>query len=143
MDHPADMPRHPFVWLRHLWLPLAWAAGLLMVFWGRVGPSDPAAQRFGANWPGDLRTALALLTIETLVLYAILRPWSYRASWKRSFLALLVVTPWALLSVVVTMHAGRILGLLAFWRLLLILPLAITVGVSAYGARRNRPVAAT
>jgi hypothetical protein len=130
-------------WLRHVWLPLAWGVGLVLILWGRVGPSDPAAQQYGANWPGDLRAALALLTVETLVLYAILRPWSYRASWQRSLLALLVVAPWALLSVIVTMHAGRILGLLAFWRLLLIPALAITVGVSANGAWRSRRVAAT
>jgi hypothetical protein len=136
------MPTHRAEWLRHVLLPLAWAVDLLLILWGRDDRFDPLGQQFGANWPGDFRAAFGLLSLETLVLYAVVRPWSYRASWGRSVLALLLVIPWAILSFIVTMHSGRILGLLVLWRLLLIPALAITVGVSVYTARRIRRGAA-
>lgn len=128
---------------RHVWLPLAWLVAVMLILWGRTGRFDPLGAEYGANSPGDLRTAFGFLTLDMLVLYAILRPWSYRASWQRSLWAFTLVTPWALFSMAATMHSGQILGLLAFWQLLLVPALAVTMLVSGYSAWRRRRVAAT
>ena len=144
MDHrQSDMAAHVRVRLRHAWLPLAFAVGVALVFEGRDDRWDPLGQERGANGPGDLQLAFKFLVFDMLVLYGMLRPWSYHRSWRRSLAALIALAPWAFFSIFATMHTGRILGMVAGWQVLMVAALAITLVVSAIGAWRNRRVAAT
>ena len=75
---------------RQLWLPAAWCLGAMMIVYGSTRrPFDPTARQYRTNWPGDVRSALIQLTIEVAVLYLLLRPRSYAASWARSPFAVL------------------------------------------------------
>lgn len=49
-----------------------------------------------------------VLSVEVLVLYLILRPWSYCASWGRAAVAFLLFAGWTVLGGIGTMHSGRI-----------------------------------
>src|SRR5215831_19877211 len=124
---------------RHLWLPGAWCIGALLIWYGSTrGSFDPTAHQYGANWPGDVRRALFQLTGELFALYAILRPHSYVASWKRAALAFALFVPWTLLDGLGTMHAGRVDDYHWVWLLLLTFGLFPTVLISASVAVRHR-----
>jgi hypothetical protein len=123
---------------RHFWLPAAWVVGALLVLWANgSGELDPTGRRRGVNWPGDVRRALVLLTIEVLVLWIIVRPWSYRASWARAGAAFLVFSAWTVLGGTGTLHGGRIDSWHWGWLLVVTVGLlgatvisALTVGLS-------------
>ena len=84
---------------------------------------------YGHSGPDDLKNMIILSAIELVVLYLILRPWSYQRSWSRSFMALLLFAPWTVLSMIVSMHTGSILTLHWLWLLVLdIVLLASIVG---------------
>jgi hypothetical protein len=89
-----------------------------MVISALSDPPAPSLQRgdsYGYNLPGELGRTVVVMVAELLVLIAVLRPWSYRHSWGRALLALLLLTPWALLNFVATMHSGRIAAVHVFW----------------------------
>lgn len=117
---------------RHTSLPAAWVVGALFIAWSASrGPFDPAARAYGANWPGDVRRAVVELTFEVAALYAILRPTSYAASWKRALAAFLLFLPWTILGGLGTMHGGRIASYHFLWQLLVSVALFGTTILSA------------
>lgn len=75
--------------------------------------------------------------IETALLVAILRPWSFVRSRGRLVLALAVFVPWTLLRLVVGMHAGPIALRHDLW--LLLVCLGLTGGLVALSGTRRRP----
>ena len=133
---PENVPS--FRW-RHLWLPAAWCVGALLILYGSTrGSFDPASRQYGANWPGDVPRALAQLTIEVMVLYALLRPHSYAGSWKRPVAAFLLFAAWVTMGGAATMHTGRAYDYHWFWLVLVTLGLFATLIVSASVAVRHR-----
>ena len=119
------MEHRPSDW-RHAWLPAAWCLGVLFVLYGSTrGPFDPTSHERGANWPGDVVHALTQLTIETGILYALLRPSSYAASWKRSMIAFGLFAAWVVLAGIASMHTGRIYDYHWVWLVL------VTIGLFA------------
>ena len=101
---------------------------------------DPRRRGNGQNWPGDLSTELWLGAAELLVLFLILRPWSYRRSWGRALVALVLFIPWTLFTAMLGMHAGSINGAHLVWRAgvaLVLLCLALISGYEAVQARRS------
>jgi hypothetical protein len=124
---------------RHVWLPLAWAAGGALIWRAAAtGTSDPAGKAYGVNWPMDAPETLGRLTVEVALLYVVLRPWSYRASWGRAAGALVVAVPYALLAFAASTHAGPIVGAHLLWLALVVVGLVVTTVVSARAARRAR-----
>ena len=137
MSNPS-VPTSPSRW-RHLWLPVAWCFGAGLVFYGSTrGPFDPTGRRYGANWPGDVQRALVELTIELVVLYAILRPHSYVASWRRSCVAFPLFLAWTVLGGFASMHAGRVGDYHWLWLLITSVGLFATLIVSASVAVLDR-----
>jgi hypothetical protein len=111
---------------RHAWLPSAWCFGaILIVYASTRGSFDPAARQYGANWPGDVPRALTQLTIEVGILYVLLRPRSYVASWKRSLTAFLIFAVRVVLGGIMSVHTGRVYGYHWLWLIL------VTVGLFA------------
>jgi hypothetical protein len=93
------------------------------------------------NWhnaPGDLWTFGLLLAAEVAVLYAVLRPWSYRRSWGRAVLALALCTPPLLIAIVLLIHSGGIMALHALWLMVVFALLLVCTVVSALAAWRHR-----
>jgi hypothetical protein len=113
---------------------LAWAATTaVMIQEWRHDPYNPALQgmeSFGHNQAGALGRGVLFATVDLVVLWLVLRPWSYDRSWPRAAVALLLFTPWALLNVITLMHAGgvwatHVMSVLAIW-----LGLAVLLAVS-------------
>ena len=74
------------------WLVLAWLLGMAMALLGLRDTFDPARQQYGANFPGDLALAFGFVTVLSIVLWFVIRPSSYRASWGRAVVAAVVLT---------------------------------------------------
>jgi len=126
-------------------LPALWAATAWMM--ARDWASDPydpvlsGTARYGHNHEGALVDGLVLTLVELAVLVAILRPWSYDRSWGRSLVAVVLLAPWAFLSMVMSMHAGGIVVVHLMWILLALVGLVVVFLVSAisvYRAPRSR-----
>jgi hypothetical protein len=97
-----------------------WLVGLVLTLTGRRDTFDPSGKEYGANWPGDLQFAIAFVTAETLVLGAVLRPWSYARSTGRVGATLGVVILATVITFVLAGHAGRIMGSLWLWNVVLV-----------------------
>ena len=132
VSHPRRSVRPLVVAVALVW-PVA---ALLMLTAAGPANFDASASQYGMNWPGDLPRILQRSAIETALLVAILRPWSFARSGGRLVLALAVFVPWTLLSLVVGMHAGPIAGRHDLW--LLLVCLGLTGGLVARGATRRR-----
>jgi hypothetical protein len=97
-----------------LWLVTA----LLMVRDDANDPYSPdleGSARYGHNHQGALWQTLLITLVELAILYAFLRPWSYRRSWGRAVAALALFLPLAAFSMLMTMHAGGILLIHFLW----------------------------
>ncbi|MFO0634632.1 MAG: hypothetical protein U0168_17450 [Nannocystaceae bacterium] len=108
--------RSPLRTIHLLWLPLLTAAtaAAMVRDWYR-DPGPPTVVREHGNHEGALLQGLVALAIEFAILYAMLRPWSYRRSWARPLVASLLLGPWTLLSTMMSMHAGGVVVLHALW----------------------------
>lgn len=76
-------------------------------------------QAYGHNHEGALVQGLVFTAIELVVLLALLRPWSYDRAWGRALVTLLLLAPWTLFAMMMTMHAGGVLVLHFLWLALL------------------------
>jgi len=128
-------------------LPMLWlVVAVLMVRDDARDPYQPdrhGTGAYGHNYEGALVHGLGLTLLELAVLYAILRPWSYRQSWARSALALLLFLPWTAFSMLMTMHAGGVIVLHFLWLAGVIVALVLLTSWSALVARRIRRTAAS
>ena len=85
---------------------------------------------------------MALTTIESGVLYAIIWPSTYRHSWRRALGGLMVFVPWLPGNAVLPMHAPPYVFLHFLWVLcvdLILLGLCIAAGVRTLRGRSARP----
>ena len=97
-------------------------------------PGLRSTAAYGHNQEGALFQGVLWSTMELAVLYVILRPWSFRASWGRALLASLLFLPWTAVSAMAVMHSGGIFVLHAFWLLVVslsLIALALASGVQA------------
>lgn len=78
-------------------------------------PSLGGTSAYGHNGQDSLRSMLEFLGVELLVAYAIIRPWSYKRSWKRALLAFAITVPWMMLMGIASMHSGRVVVLHVLW----------------------------
>lgn len=72
-------------------------------------------QSYGYNQEGDLWTGLLLLSVELIVFYWIIKPWSFDKSYERVAIAVSLFLLWAFVSLIMSMHAGRIFMLHFLW----------------------------
>lgn len=121
-----------------LWL----AAALFLYFNFRREESRP--QPHGHYYADDnadsVLFVIVVMLVEVVVLYLILRPWSYRNSFARPLAALLLFLPWTLLSMVVSMHAASAVFLHWMWLFVLDCALVVCIlasGVGAFIGRRR------
>ena len=100
-------------------LPIVWGVFALLMARDYAGDTyDPAVhgpRSYGHNHEGALRDFLVWTLAELAVVYLILRPWSYRRSWKRAMVALLLCLPWTAFSAILLIHAGGVIRLHFFW----------------------------
>jgi hypothetical protein len=129
----ADLFRRPPSRLRNWLLPAAITL-LAVMMWPRADRFDSTRQHYGYDWPGDLSSTIRMAAVEIVVLYGILRPWSYDRSWRRAAVAWLVLLPWSVLLFAVIMHAGPTRAGHTLWLTLVETSLFITTLVSL-GAR--------
>ena len=103
-------------------------------------PPNPALQgtdAYGHNHAGVFTGALWFMAAELAVLYLIVRPWSYRRSFKRLIVALTLFVPWMTLSGMALMHAGAVVALHFFWLFVLDTALIICLLVSVIATQRH------
>ena len=88
------------------------------MWWNHLrDPFDPLLEgtaRYGHNPPGALANGLVLITVELAVAVLLLRPWS-RPSPGSTLIGLLLAAPWALCSMLMTMHAGGVIAIHFVW----------------------------
>ena len=116
-----------------LWLLLV---ALMIQDWvaDPYNPSLRSTAVYGHNQDGALFQGMLWSTLELAVLYVILRPWSFRVSWGRALLALLLLLPWTAVSAMAVMHAGGVFVLHALWLLVVscsLIALALASGLQA------------
>jgi hypothetical protein len=130
-EHP------PFRW-RNWMLPFAAAVLALAAWYGwATGEMDPAVHLPMANFPADLAHVAEEGGWEMLLLYAVLRPWSYRRSWGRAGLAALLLLPWVLFNLLF-LHQGPAMGMHTLWLLAMEIALIRAMIVSSGAAPRRR-----
>jgi len=81
---------------------------VLMYLDYRHDPPNPAltgTATYGHNVEGEFEQNVNRTVTELVILYVILRPWSYRHSWGRSLAALVLFFPWTCLHLV-NIHVG-------------------------------------
>jgi hypothetical protein len=114
-----------------MWLA---ASGLLVVI--HVGERPrPGARHFAADSPASIARAVLVMAIETGLLYAVLRPWSYRRSAGRAFAAFGLFVLWTLLSMFGVMHASNAALLHLLWLAAVDLLLLVCGLISVIGGR--------
>ncbi len=126
---------------RRLAVPTEWVLGLAFVLRGSaaVRAAEPALR---ARWPSSdsIGGDLVRLTIEVLVLFAILRPISYAQSWQRALAALGLLLPWTFFNFVAGQHAGPVSTSHTFWLFWMVVGisgLTIMSFVASHGLRRS------
>ncbi|MFZ0536793.1 MAG: hypothetical protein WAM47_08015 [Candidatus Sulfotelmatobacter sp.] len=114
-------------WFKQYWIPGLWLLSVPLYFWAGTGSDSYAIAVLHTNPSYPVRgvlTCIAITAIESLALYAILRPKSYLRSWKRPFAALLLFFPWLAVCTILLMHEPFYLFMHAAWLLLVNLILA-------------------
>lgn len=139
-DESASAPMRPFSAPgTRVVIGSAGLAASLMVFSAvSHGIAERGSRTYGENLPGELTRNLLMMGVEAMVLLMILRPWSARNSWARALLALIAVTPYALLFFAATMHSGPISTVHAFWLIGFVLVLPVVVVHALAGRFRRR-----
>jgi thiosulfate reductase cytochrome b subunit len=116
------------------WLPALWLASLPLYAWAGSLPDRYAIdveRATSASYPlAGVLGCVAMTTAEAIALYLILRPSSYAHSWKRAAVALLLFSPWMLISFALLLHAPAYAFVHCLW-LLVALLLVAGVGVNS------------
>ena len=100
-------------------------------------PSLRGSSAYGHNSRDALHVGLVFLVVELLIVYAIIRPWSYQRSWRRALLALVIFVPWMILHAMASMHAGSVVALHVVWLLVLSVVLFVLFGVSVLSKKAH------
>jgi hypothetical protein len=109
------------------------------MMWRASAPAhfDPSARQYGMNWPGDFESLLRTSLLEAIVLWAVLRPWSFNSSSRRLGGAAALFTPYLGLRIMVGVHGGPIVAAHDLWLLFLWLGMLLSAGAVAWRSRRR------
>ncbi len=130
--------------IRNFGLPGLWLVAALFLYFNfrrEQSRTQPHGHYYADDSADSVLFVIAVMLVEVVVLYVILRPPSYRNSFARPVVALLLFLPWTLLSMVVSMHAGSAVFLHWMWLFVLdcaLVVCAIVSGVGAIMVRRRR-----
>jgi hypothetical protein len=113
------------------WLVGVVAAALLGFLPNPAARGDPALHVYATQ---IVLGVLVLMTLQALLLVAILRPATYARSWGRALLALIVSFGFEIMAVAGAMHSPPAWGALLLWTLALLLGTLTLMWVSALGA---------
>ena len=86
-----------------------------------VDPVAKNSETYGHNQEHALTMGITFTLVELAVFYAIIRPWTFVKSYKRVGMSVMVFLLWALISLFMSMHAGRIFMFHFFWVIALVL----------------------
>lgn len=106
--------------MRRYWVQSLWLLFMPMYLWAGTRPDGYAEAVLGAtpSYPlHGILVAITVTTVESLVLYWIMRPDTDHRSWRRACAALLVYFPWLLVCLVMLMHAPPYVFVHALWLL--------------------------
>jgi hypothetical protein len=124
-------------------LAAAWLVGVGAVLVGGVLPDGYRQYVLGLPDPqpypaGGVAMFAFVVTVETAILWAIVRPRSYDASWRRVLAALALFVPITLYFGVWLMHAPPYELMHFLWSACLCAALLVLCAISAVGAARRR-----
>ena len=123
-----------------LWLAIAAA------MW-RSAVQDPydalltGSARYGHNGEGALRWGLIAITVELTIALAVLQPWRRDRRAAPAGVALLLSVPWALVSMIMSMHTGGVLTLHWVWCDLLVVYILVQLILALWRVGSRRPTA--
>jgi len=91
------------------------------MMWRASAPAhfDPSSRQYGMNWPGDFESLLRTSLLEAIVLWAVLRPWSFNSFSRRLGGAAALFTLYLGLRIIVGVHGGPIIAAHDLWLLFL------------------------
>jgi NhaP-type Na+/H+ or K+/H+ antiporter len=95
---------------------------------------------YGTTYRGELGFIALVTAAEVIVSVTVLRPWSYRCSWGRALLLLVLLTPWLLFWGALGLHAGPTTHIRTVWLMLYwvgVFGSVLTSGLGAQHARRS------
>ncbi len=116
-------------------LPAVWLLGIaLLVYEWRTGRWSDKRGTYFANGPGELQRTITWLSVEVLILAAVLRPWSYRNAWLRASLALVLFVPWLIINLIIGQHGGSMNAAHVAWLALIVVAVGATTIASVAGA---------
>ncbi len=102
----------------HRLLLSAWFAGVLAVLYGSTLGNPYLEGRVPLDQQGRLEFAfwfVVAVTVECLVIWAVLRPRTYRRSWGRAISALFVLLAFLVLFSMTAMHAPTVWFFHIYW----------------------------
>ena len=105
----------------------------------RHDPPNPALMgtaTYGHNAVGEFERNVIRAVLELMILYLILRPWSYQHSWERPLVALILFLPWTCLHLI-NIHVGGVTTIHGLGLLLLEAGLCSLTLVSGFQAARK------
>jgi hypothetical protein len=127
--------------LNKYWIPGLWLLSVPLYWWAGTDTDSYAIAvlRTHPSYPvRGVLTFIVITTVESLILYAIIRPRTYSRSWKRSLAALLLLFPWLAVCAILLMHQPAYVFMHFFWLLLITLILCALV-VYSLVAHLTRP----
>ena len=115
---------------------ILWGLGAVLVLRSYWAPQPVRPRRhFAVDSARSVVLVLLVMAVETAILYAVLRPWTYRRSLGRSRIALMIFVPWTLVSMFGTMHASNAVVIHWMWLMLVDGVLAASAIVAARGPK--------
>ena len=123
-------------WVKRYGLLIGWGAMLGVMIANSHGASTQPHQVgvFGREYSAGLWQVALASAIELAVLYLVLRPWSYHASWRRSLWGLVMFVPWLGYLLLVSVHLDGILALHILWVALIVGLLLVLFGTGLLSA---------
>ncbi len=120
-----------------------WFIVAAMICSSYFGDRHEPGHYFASNTREAFCALLVISLVEIAVLYLVLRPWRYQRSFARPLLALVVFAPWAIVNMMLSMHAQTIILQHSFWLFFIVCPLLIILFlISSVAAFINRRRAA-
>ena len=124
---------------RNWLLPIAaLALAAALKYTEMMTPIDNGMPRVMVEWIPAFSRNIRVGGVEIVVLYAILRPWSYRQSVEPAVCAWAVFTPWTLVYTGISIPQGPVATVHVEWQMAVCTALFLTACVSTVSRRRMK-----
>ena len=128
--------------LKKYWIQGLWLLSISLYLWAGSNPDSYAIAVLHQHpsYPfGGVLTVIAITTVESLILYAIIRPKTYEKSWRHSAGALLLFLAWTAVCAILPMHGPPYVFMHFFWLLLVNVILAVLFIYSVIAGLLRQP----